>query len=401
MSTRLAVAIVVVVHATACGGDSSRAIDSSTACSSDQQCSGSTPACDTQAMVCVQCTELNASACTGATPFCGGDHACRSSCNADADCLSGVCLGDNSCADAGRVLWVARDVTGTTCTPMDKCQFLTALNLVTSAKDIIHLDPLGYQFTTGFMITKKVLVVGRGATVAVNQAPVFQIQGAGDLTLDAFSITGSPGNGLDCTNGKLALRAQTLAGAKGLGISSSGCTLGVDRSSLHDNTQGAMQLGGGGTFKITNTFVFRNGNATDASVGGIQVLGSATGSQLEFDTIVDNVASAGATNAGGIACNTTFAAPNNIIARNAVGVSTAAANAQTLGTCAYPTSAIQNDVAGFAFVSPDVAPFNYKLGTGSKAIDAATTSSTVNVDNDGDSRPQGAQKDQGADEKTP
>jgi hypothetical protein len=40
----------------------------------------------------------------------------------------------------------------------------------------------------------------------------------------------------------------------------------------------------------------------------------------------------------------------------------------------------------------------YKLKAGSTAIDAATTAVELSVDNDGDSRPQGPQKDIGADE---
>jgi hypothetical protein len=50
------------------------------------------------------------------------------------------------------------------------------------------------------------------------------------------------------------------------------------------------------------------------------------------------------------------------------------------------------------FVSPDIAPHNYHIQRGSSAIDLATTPSTLAVDIDGDSRPQGNGRDRGADE---
>jgi hypothetical protein len=62
---------------------------------------------------------------------------------------------------------------------------------------------------------------------------------------------------------------------------------------------------------------------------------------------------------------------------------------------------VQDDVDGLAFESPDSATFSYKLTTGSSAIDFATTTSSIVIDHDGDSRPQGSAKDCGADELAP
>jgi hypothetical protein len=60
---------------------------------------------------------------------------------------------------------------------------------------------------------------------------------------------------------------------------------------------------------------------------------------------------------------------------------------------------IQDDVANLAFEHADVpAPFSYRLLSGSTAIDHAITSVPVDIDNEGDTRPQGPQKDIGADE---
>jgi hypothetical protein len=55
-------------------------------------------------------------------------------------------------------------------------------------------------------------------------------------------------------------------------------------------------------------------------------------------------------------------------------------------------------VSGLNFVSPNGAPFDYHITQNSSAIDQATTSPALAIDIDGDSRPQGKARDQGADE---
>jgi hypothetical protein len=55
------------------------------------------------------------------------------------------------------------------------------------------------------------------------------------------------------------------------------------------------------------------------------------------------------------------------------------------------------DPSSAHFVSPDVQPYDYHLGAGSVAIDAATMA-TLDHDFDGEPRPKGAARDIGADE---
>lgn len=328
-------------------------------------------------------------------------------CTTDPECVSGACLGDGTCADGSKILYVARDVTGTTCAVDDKCTLATAVSKVSAAKTIIHLDPLGYHFATGFTLSSSVHVIGRGATVAVDTNNAFSIMGGAVVTLDQLGFGGSvaarPTDAVACTNATLNARGVTIAFTTGIGINASGCTLTVERSTLTDNLGSAMLLGGGGKFTLTNNFIFRNGATNGNASGGIDVLGSVpAGSSVEFNTIVDNHAGPGATNAGGMVCNTAaFTAPNNLFARNDVGGVAIAVNSQIAGACTYPTTIAQADVTGLAFVSPDAAPFNYKIGAGSTAIDFATTVSTIVVDNEGDVRPQGGDKDAGADELKP
>jgi hypothetical protein len=65
------------------------------------------------------------------------------------------------------------------------------------------------------------------------------------------------------------------------------------------------------------------------------------------------------------------------------------------------SSTVAMDSIALKFKNDTVAPYDYHLQNGSVAIDAATTSTPITIDVDGDVRPQGAGKDQGADEYKP
>jgi hypothetical protein len=315
-----------------------------------------------------------------------------------------VCRADGACADPTTVLWVARDVTGTTCTLADKCTLQTALGLAAAPRNLIHMDPLGYHFTTGFTFDRDLTIVGRGATVTVEQATVFRVTNMHLVVLEMLTLGGSPptlpNEGIECTNAKLTAKGITIQLTTGIGLNASGCFLRLERATLHDNQLGALLIGGGAIFAIFDNFIYRNGDPANGAAGGVQFLGSIDpASRLEFNTIVDNHASPGATNAGGVVCDQNgFLAPNNLIARNDLGGNPAAVTAQFEGPCLYPTSIVQNDVAGLAFASPDAQPFDYHISAGSMAIDKALTASAIVYDHDLDPRPQGVASDVGADE---
>jgi len=405
MTSRLVLAIAFVAG---CGGSSNSGPDTPTGCTSDGQCTAPTPACDIPSGTCVQCTDTNVMACTGVTPACAPDHTCEKSCTADTDCASGACLGDGSCADPDAVLWVTRDVAAGTCTLADKCTLAVALTLVSATKNVIHLDPLGYHFAAGFTLVGHFTMTGAGdgvtvASIAVDTGNVFTIPSQNAVTIDFLQFGGTaaaqPDEGVECTNGTFFARKIGIAFTKGIAINTSGCGFRLERSIIHDAALGAIEIGGGAVSTLFDNMIFRNGNATDAGFGGVSFLGSVDpATRFEFNTIVDNVAAPGPVGVtGGVSCDRAFAGANNIIARNTLGGSATLAN-QTFGECTYPTSLVQPDIAGLAFASPDAAPFSYKLTAGSTAIDMATTASTVDVDFEGDSRPQGAQNDIGADE---
>jgi hypothetical protein len=215
-------------------------------------------------------------------------------------------------------------------------------------------------------------------------------------------LTGNQGLGLSAQGGNVSVSQSTISANTGGGITFSGGTLAISQSTLSANTGGGISVSNA-TFDITNNFIFRNGNATTATVGGASLAPVAAGaSAFSFNTVVDNSIQNSSALAGGVFCDTAgFAAVNNIIMRNFVNNEANRNNSNTSGLCTHPTSLIAPAATAAKFVSPDDNPYNYHLTAGSSAIDAATTSSTIAVDADGDLRPQGAQKDIGADEYKP
>jgi hypothetical protein len=175
---------------------------------------------------------------------------------------------------------------------------------------------------------------------------------------------------------------STFRGNGGKGIDLVDTNGSIDQALITGNQTGAISFDSG-VFSLTNSFVFRN-------TGGISFFSQNTGNRFEFNTIVDNAGSV-----PGVACNSgsePSSHPNNIIARNTPS--------NTSGnTCTYPSSLVlDGDVTALKFTSPDAAPYDYHLGAGSIAIDAATVST---LDHDFDGQPRSSPRDVGADEYVP
>jgi hypothetical protein len=391
------------------------ATDGVSRCTSNDQCAAPTPVCDVAGtQTCVECTPDQADACTGTTPVCGGDHTCGP-CTEHAQCAaSNACLPDGSCADAGQVAYV--DPAGTDNNACTKDMPCTKV-----AKALATNRPyVKFHGTTNEAVTVN---GGRSVTFLADEgAALTRSSGSGaivtvsddgtELMVYDLAIQNAPNTAsgigvvIPTASGapSVALVRVKVSNNPGGGISSSGGTLTVSQSTISGNQGGGISVtGAGAMFLITNNFIYRNGNNSTAGFGGVDIGVTSPGaSRLEFNTIVDNQATSGPLNAGGVRCSaTSFAAPNNIIARNLVGASTMDSNAQTLGACTYPTSTVASSVSGLAFARPDAMPYDYHLMSGSSAIDQATTGSTVDKDFDGDARPKGAQKDIGADEYAP
>ncbi len=356
--------------------------------------------------ICVQCTPTDATSCAAATPVCGMDNLCRA-CGKHADCASAVCLADGSCGSEASIAYVAPNGTGTACSKAAPCGTMVAA--VMTGKAIIKV-------ATGLVKSSQpTLIDGRAVTIFAEEGakidrdtedgPVLRVQGRSDVKIYDLEITGASGNGangidLDASGApKLALMRVKLTGNQGLGLLAQGGEVTLSQSTISGNIGGGISVSNA-TFDITNNFIYRNGNSTGTTIGGVNfAVAAAASNRFEFNTVVDNEIATSTTSSGGVLCDITgFAASNNIIARNFVNRVSAAANANTLGQCTHPSSKVVADLGELKFLAPDMPPFNYHLAVGSSAIDQATTASPVVIDADGDPRPQGAQKDLGADE---
>jgi hypothetical protein len=192
-----------------------------------------------------------------------------------------------------------------------------------------------------------------------------------------------------------------VTGNTGGGISASGGTLTISQSTISGNTASGISVSGG-QFDITNTIIAGNGGPATA-VGGVHFDQINSGTRrFEFNTVTNNNGMDGA--AVGVVCTlvgqpVTFA--NNIVYANQEG----GTRTQVGGAnCNWSYSDIGPvAVAGTGNINMDPlfanpAQSNYHLQAGSPAIDKADPASTMDVDIDGDVRPQGSGRDIGADE---
>lgn len=386
-------------------------------CKSSADCVGQQgePACTEPGKngfgICVQCTVSDTAACVGTTPLCGEENVCRG-CSKHADCASAACLPDGSCVDEGTIAYVAGMGTGTACTRTAPCGTLAAA--VGKGKAYVKV-------AAGAVVkdTQVTVIDGKAVTILADEGAkldrdgdgaILEVRSAGaDVKIFDLEITGASGssgaNGIDVSpNGgapKLTLTRVKLTGNQGLGLSSTGGALTVTQSTIASNAGGGVSITNA-TFDITNNFIYRNGNQSTSSVGGLSVRPMGQ-SRLERNTIVDNQADAGTATAGGVFCDVAgFVAAGNIIFRNVGGPT---ANVQTFGSCTYGNSFVMAGASpvdeALAFAHSNTQPFDYHLTAASPTTVRDAGGACTGTDVDGDPRPQGAACDLGADELKP
>jgi hypothetical protein len=359
---------------------------------------------------------------------------CRA-CRAHTECPgSDTCLPDGSCADPGQVAYVKPPALGGTDNP--NCTLAMPCTKVASAiqtgRPYVKLAGTNDEGGTLSIDSRNVTLLAErdaklvrtsnGLHVEVrgtSQVEIYDLeisgasgaQGIGismpagntaKLTLQRAKILNNAGDGISATGGTLAVSQSTISGNIGVGISATGGTLAVSQSTISGNIHGGISIRWVDAFDITNCFIVRNGNSTTAVIGGAHLTTSSTSGKVStfaFNTIADNQARESSYQSGGISCDIDeFRVMDNIIARNLINNDPNRHISNATGLCGYSTSRIVTEVSGLNFVSPDHPPYDYHIQRGSSAIDQATTPSTLAVDFDGDPRPQGDARDQGADE---
>ena len=401
-----------------------------TGCSSNTQCTAPTAVCDIPTTTCVQCTSSEASACSGTTPVCGTNDGCRG-CEAHAECSSDVCLPDGSCGSDTNVAYVDPGGTdNTSCTKAMPCTKVAKalatgrafVKFTGSTNDQVSInnqnvtllaDPgakLSYSLAGVILTvtgTSNVSIYDLSITDGLGSTGVGISMPTGNtavLSLHRAKLTNNAGGAVSTSGGTLSVTQSTISGNAGGGFVASGGTLTVTQSTISGNAGGGFSLSST-QFTITNNFIAGNGGPSPTNtIGGINLaIVSASPHQLEFNTITANAG--GMSVNSGVNCGTVTVSVN--LANNIIYGNLVSGSGKQLGgsvSCTASYSDIGPDItAGTGNINADplfvnAGQSNYHLQAASPAKDSADPAATLNVDFDGDTRPQGPARDMGADE---
>jgi hypothetical protein len=372
-----------------------------TMCTDNASCTTSKPFCEMGSHVCVAC--LTNADCTDADkPNCDPmSFTCRG-CLEHSDCASDACLpATGLCGDDSKVIYVdaqnglnAND--GTHAKPL--ATITEALKLVTATRLYIKLTG---TLTESLNIDGKnvVILADPDAKLVGVSDPAVKIKGGTvkifDLEIECPATPAIRGVSVEGM-GSGTLDHVYIHGCGKMAIDATEKFLALSRSRIESNADGIVTTNKV-DFVITNNFIVRNGSVT-AAHGGVELGATAATNRFEFNTVAHNVAANNLLHAGGITCPVTLdtlTIPNNLIIGNMGG------DGNVSGGCTTTASLVDADDTPYGFKSSTSAPYDYHLMPPSLAIDMASTPTVVTDDIDGELRPQGAQRDFGADEYRP
>lgn len=371
-------------------------------CNDNSMCTqGDKLLCNTASHVCVgclsnaDCTDPNKNNCDPGSGTCRG-------CVVHSDCASNVCLPDGTCGDDSNVIYLDADAgadtgDGTKAKPIKT--WAKAIMLVSTSRKFVKLT--GTIAVSIVIDTLNVIILGApGSKIVGAMDPAIKVNKASAKIYDVeITCTGNINGITTAGMSSLALQHVYVHGCPKTAVDAADGFLGVTRSTIESNGDGLV-TSSKVSWILTNNIIVRNGSAS-AVHGGVELGSLNATNRFEFNTVADNAAVGGLTgNVGGVNCPVSLTSsleiPNNLIVGNTGG------SGNVGGSCTTTGSAVDTDSTKWMFKAQATAPYDYHLTAASTmAIDMATTPTAIIDDVDGQLRPQGAQRDFGADEFKP
>jgi hypothetical protein len=319
------------------------------------------------------------------------------SCTIDADCPGTMCLPSGVCADPDPVRYASPQGMGSACSSTAACDLATAIKGATKDHQVIRLVPGVY--VGAVTIDRDVQIIGSQATLAAAATgDAVAVTGNAKVELDDLTIQGAvDASGLLCTAGATLVAHRIRVTSNGQGITSA-CGLTLDRSVLSANTEGALDITAG-TIDIRNNVIAKNGNPMLKKTGNVTIAAGVTGSFV-FNTVARNDAKQNGI--PGVRCAASdVATEGNLITENTRrGAFDGGAQVMGKPGCDFLASYTEPGTGNNdpAWASVDALDFHL-TDASALAIDHAGTTCGTPDDIDGETRPDGAGCDLGADER--
>lgn len=454
MRRMLAGLVVPTLILLACGGEQSAAPDGGAEdmppgdggaggdCTESTECTAATaPICDQTSATCRACSVGDAgdAECAdreASTPYCGSLGRCLecldashcstgvcdqlsgrcAQCTASADCASELCDAETgSCVDEGDVVYVSpAGADGASCGSLTSpCLSISRLNgaldKITELRRWLHLAPGSYTEGVNILTATSLTIVGHGAVLqpSGSNQDCFTIANGAQVVIEGLRLHDAAGgilaDGIECSGGSstssVELHEVTIEGNEAKGVyAHDGCNIVMERSTVRDNGEEGLYIAES-DFSIVNSNIVDNG-ATESGVYvyGVPPSGSA-GARFDFNTVAGNGVG------GGFACFfLSPIEPEPVFSSNIVWGNGNVGTTQVSCPSSWTHSDIQGGATGTGNIDLDpvfasAATGNYHLAAGSPCLGAADPAATLDVDIDGDPRPQGGGRDMGADER--